>query len=94
VFARQLEGLAREGDIFIAMSTSGSSKNIVQALQTAQKIGMRTMLLTGEKARNLPPLAEHIIIVPSLVTAHIQEAHLFLLHAMAGMVEKELNYAV
>lgn len=91
VFARQVEGLGRAGDVFIALSTSGKSPNILKAIAAAKARNIYTVLLTGEKARSLPVIAELTVIVPSTVTAHIQEAHLFLLHALTGMIEKQMG---
>jgi D-sedoheptulose 7-phosphate isomerase len=93
IFARQVEALGKPGDMLIAMSTSGKSPNILAALESARERQIETVLLTGEKARNAKPLADITIIVPSEITAHIQEAHLFILHSLAAMVESTMGLA-
>ena len=93
IFARQVEALGKPGDMLIAMSTSGKSPNILAALESARERQITTVLLAGEKARNAKPLADVTIIVPSEITAHIQEAHLFILHSLAAMVESAMGFA-
>lgn len=90
VFSRQVEAYGQEGALLIAMSTSGTSPNVVRALDVAKEKGMTTVLLTGERGRNAPVAADHRIVVASTVTAHIQEVHILLLHALASLVEAEL----
>lgn len=90
VFARQVAALGQAGDILVALSTSGASTNVLHALETAKTLGLSTALFTGEKARALPPKSDFTLIVPSLITAHIQEAHLVALHALASMIEAKL----
>lgn len=90
VFARQIEALGRPGDVLLAMSTSGSSANIVQALLTARARQLVTILLTGETGGTTVAQAELVIRVPSQDTQHIQEAHLALGHALVGIIEREL----
>jgi D-sedoheptulose 7-phosphate isomerase len=87
IFARQIEALCQSGDMAIGLSTSGSSKNVLNALQTALEIGAYTALFTGEKGQNCPLKTNSRIIVPTSITAHIQETHLFLLHSLAAQVE-------
>jgi len=93
VFARQVEALGQPGDVLVAMSTSGKSPNILKALEVARERNLYSVLLTGEKARNLPKTADVTLIVPSDITAHVQEAHLFVLHSLAHLVEKALGVA-
>jgi D-sedoheptulose 7-phosphate isomerase len=91
VFARQVEALARPGDVLVAISTSGSSPNILRALEEARKMGVSTIGLTGEKGR---PMLEHsdlLIIVPSAVVARIQECHITIGHIIVDIVEEELS---
>ncbi|MFN7451666.1 MAG: SIS domain-containing protein [Alphaproteobacteria bacterium] len=89
VYARQIEALGHGNDILIALSTSGKSPNILKALAAAQKQGLKTVLFTGEKGKN-SNAAEQVFIVPSTITAHIQEAHMVMLHALASLVESRI----
>lgn len=90
IFARQVEGLANAGDILIGMSTSGTSANVVKAIETAKKKQVITVMVTGEKGAANQSGADHLLVVPSKVTAHVQEATMVALHAMAGMIEKQV----
>ena len=88
VFARQVETLARPGDIFVAITTSGNSNNIISALESANKIGIESIGLLGKdggKAKNLCTIP---IIVPHNSTARIQEIHILLIHSICDAVEK------
>jgi D-sedoheptulose 7-phosphate isomerase len=80
LFERQIEGLAAEGDVALGITTSGSSENVVRGLAMAHSRGAVTIALTGQKGL-VGGTADHILAVPSNVTAHIQEVHLMLLHA-------------
>jgi D-sedoheptulose 7-phosphate isomerase len=91
IFSRQIEALGNEGDIVIGMSTSGSSPNILKALCTGREKKLYTVLLTGEKGRSQQDKADLVLVVPSTVTAHIQEVHMVLLHLLAGMVDLQLQ---
>jgi D-sedoheptulose 7-phosphate isomerase len=90
VFSRQVQALGREGDVLIAMSTSGRSKNIVMAMQAARSAGISTIGLTGIHPRDMGELADVSLKVPSSHTPQIQEGHLVLGHLLCGMVEKQL----
>ncbi len=90
VFARQVEALGRPGDVLLALSTSGSSANIVQALATARARNLVTILFAGEMGGTALAHADLVIRVPSQDTQQIQEAHLALGHALVGIVEREL----
>lgn len=91
VFARQVEALGQAGDVLICMSTSGRSPNVVKALDAARKQGITTALFTSEKAKNGAPVeADFVLVVPSLITAHVQEAHMVALHALATLMEAHL----
>lgn len=90
VFARQVEALGQTGDVLIAMSTSGSSANIVKAIAAAKEKGLFTVLFTGEKGRENKAEAAICLVVPSRITAHVQEAHMVGLHGMTALVEKRL----
>ena len=76
VFSRQVEGLMRPGDILLGISTSGNSKNVIKAVEKAHEIGGKAFLLTGKSGGKLKDVCDLKIIVPSNVTAHIQEAHI------------------
>lgn len=89
IFSRQIEALAQSGDILVSMSTSGKSPNVLKAIASAKAKGVFTVLLTGEKGREARD-ADMTIIVPSTITAHIQEAHMTLLHSLASLVESRL----
>ena len=91
IFARQVEALGNTGDVLITLSTSGRSPNVVRALDAAAKKGIKTVLFTGEKVKKGEvPKADFIFIVPSLITAHVQEAHMVAMHALASLIEAEL----
>ncbi len=89
VFARQVQALGRPGDVLIAITTSGTSPNVLVAIAEATDVGMATVALTGRDGlRDVE--ATVTIAVPSDVTAHIQEAHLALEHALCALVERAL----
>ncbi|MDZ4865648.1 MAG: SIS domain-containing protein [Gemmatimonadota bacterium] len=90
IFARQVEALGRPGDVLLALSTSGSSPNIVQALATARARDLVTILLTGDTDGAALAHAQLSIRVPSADTQHVQEAHLALGHALVAIVEGAL----
>ncbi len=90
IFSRQVEALGKAGDVLITMSTSGRSPNILRALLAAKAAGITTVLFTGEKAKGATPPADFILMVPSVITAHVQEGHLVFLHALASLVEAKL----
>lgn len=91
VFVRQLEAKARPGDMVIGISTSGTSKNVLEALRYARQKGIVTVLLMGNFQRpQLEEGADYIIQVPSAITPRIQEAHIFIGHVIAEYVEHTL----
>lgn len=90
VFSRQLEAFGKAGDVLIGISTSGNSPNVLHALQTAQRLGMVTVGLTGETGGKMKEAAEHCICVPSRDTARIQESHILIGHVLCEIVECEL----
>lgn len=92
VFARQVETLGQAGDVLIGLSTSGTSKNVIEALRTAKQKGIVAAALTGESGGTLAELADHLIAVPSKETPLIQEVHIALGHAVTAEVEKLLGY--
>jgi D-sedoheptulose 7-phosphate isomerase len=88
VFARQIEALGQTGDVFLAISTSGNSKNLLAALTEAKKRGLHTIAFTGNNGGQMRALADHNIIIPSAVTMNIQESHLALEHIFCMLVER------
>ena len=90
VFSRQLEALANEKDILIAISTSGRSPNIVKAAEVAHSKGTTVIGLTGKNGGKLKDMADLAIMVPSDDTARIQEAHITIGHIICHLVEEEL----
>ncbi len=87
VFARQIEGLARPGDVVVALSTSGNSKNVIEAVKKAKEKGMICISLTGCGGGKLAGLCDINLIVPSNKTARIQESHICLGHVLCELVE-------
>jgi D-sedoheptulose 7-phosphate isomerase len=90
VFARQLKSLAEEGDIVIAISTSGNSPNILKAMDVAKKRKLTTIAFTGAKGDRFASKARYAFIVPSEDTPRIQETHITLGHVLCQMVEEIL----
>jgi D-inositol-3-phosphate glycosyltransferase len=90
VFARQVQALARPGDLLIGLSTSGRSRNLVAAFEQARAAGVTTLALLGGDGGELKGLADHLIIVPSRITQHIQEAHDVMIHILCELVEGRL----
>ena len=91
VFARQLEGLGKKGDIAIGITTSGNSPNVLEGIKKAKALGMKTIALTGNGGGKIAPLADIAIIVPSKTTARIQESHICIAHCICELVEE--NFA-
>jgi D-sedoheptulose 7-phosphate isomerase len=90
VFARQVSAIGARGDVLIAISTSGRSRNIMRALEEGRRKGLITVGLTGEPGGDMPPLCDHCIRVPARETPKIQEAHIVLGHIICGLIEQEL----
>lgn len=92
VFERQVRGLMKEKDVFLAITTSGNSKNILLALEAARQKKVRTILLTGKNGGKAKEqnLADLYIVAPGAHTANIQEAHIAIYHAICFAVEKSL----
>ena len=87
VIERQVEALGSPGDIFLGISTSGHSKNIVKAVTLAKSMGLTTVGFTGNDGGELAKLCDLSVIIPSNVTMNIQEAHLALEHIFCMLVE-------
>ena len=90
IFARQISGLGRKGDIAIAISTSGNSLNILKAVEVARNLGLTTVAWTGKGGGKLASLVDYSFVVPSNVTARIQECHITLGHVLCELVEEKL----
>jgi D-sedoheptulose 7-phosphate isomerase len=88
VFARELEGVARSGDVFIPITTSGNSRNILVAVELARRLGLTTVAFTGQGGGKLAPLCDSLC-VPSYETARIQECHIMIGHIVCGLVEQQ-----
>ena len=88
LFSRQLEALAQPGDVFLAISTSGNSKNILKAITQAKIIGIPTIGLSGAGGGLMSPLCDYNIVIPSDITQNIQESHLALEHIFCMLVER------
>jgi phosphoheptose isomerase len=93
VFARQVAGVGQPGDVLVAITTSGNSKNILRALEEAEARGLTTVALLGRGGGPAKGMAKIELLVPSDTTARIQEAHKFLLHVICGMVDARLPRA-
>lgn len=90
VFARNVEGLGKQGDVLIAISTSGNSKNVINAVNTAHKKRMLVIGFLGGDGGNLRSLVDIPIIIPSFNTQRIQEGHITAAHIICELVEREL----
>jgi D-sedoheptulose 7-phosphate isomerase len=90
VFSRQLEGLGQEGDLFIGISTSGNSQNVINAFVSAKERGITTVALAGRDGGKMAVMADYAIIVPSNATPRIQESHLLIEHMLCDIIEKEI----
>ena len=90
VFSRQLEGMGQEGDLFFGISTSGNSKNVLNAFEMAKKKGITTVALVGRDGGAMAKSADFAIVVPSSSTPRIQESHILIGHIICDIIEKEL----
>lgn len=91
VFSRQLEALGQKGDVIIGISTSGNSKNVLEAMKKAKELGIKTIGVTGGAGGQLASLCDLTIIASSSKTARIQESHLCVFHSICQLVEDELT---
>jgi D-sedoheptulose 7-phosphate isomerase len=87
VFRRQVQALARRGDVLLGLSTSGNSPNVVAALAEARGLGVVTVGFTGNRNGRMDSLCDHLIRVPSALTPRIQEGHIVVGHTLCGVVE-------
>jgi D-sedoheptulose 7-phosphate isomerase len=90
LFSRQVEGLGARGDVLVVFSTSGNSRNLQLALSAARALEMKTIAVLGKEGGGAKGMADHELIVPSAVTARIQEVHTFILHSW--LAQLEANY--
>ena len=90
VFARQVEAYGETGAVILGLSTSGNSKNVIAAFETARGLGMATIGLTGEGGGRMAPLTDHLLAVPSRATPLIQQVHLCLYHHLCAEIEAAL----
>ena len=90
IFARQVETHLTPKDVLIVFSTSGNSENILRAMSAANKVGATTIGLLGKNGGKAKTLAKHSLVVESEVTAHIQEAHLVVVHMLCEVLENLL----
>jgi D-sedoheptulose 7-phosphate isomerase len=90
VFSRQIEALARSGDVVIGISTSGQSRNVIAAMSIAKKMGLHTVGLTGSAQQGLVDAVDHCICVPSTETPRIQECHILIGHIISELVEQTI----
>ena len=93
VFERQLRALGQRGDMLVAISTSGQSPNVLRAVQAAREIGVSVVGLLGRDGGAIAPLCDETLVVASRTTARIQEAHIFIGHALCVAIEQHLGLA-
>ncbi|WP_369792211.1 MULTISPECIES: D-sedoheptulose 7-phosphate isomerase [unclassified Lebetimonas] len=89
IFSRQVEALANEDDILIAISTSGNSKNVINAIDYARKTGCKVITLTGKDGGKMKDLGDVNIVIPSYDTPRIQEMHIMVGHMICAMIDEE-----
>ena len=90
IFSRQLDALGESGDLIVGISTSGNSKNVIEALMLAKKKNIKSIVLTGKSGGRIAKMGDCVIKVPSDDTQRIQEAHLLIEHILCESVEKAL----
>ncbi len=90
VFSRQVDGLGRKGDILVGLSTSGNSKNVIRAFESAKKKGIKTVALLGRDGGAMKAMADLAIIIPAQTSDRIQEMHIKIIHTVIESVERRL----
>jgi len=90
IFVRQLKALAQDGDVVIAISTSGTSPNVIKAVDAARKKKLKTIAFTGGKGDKLAAKSDYVFAIPSNNTPRVQETHITLAHVLCQMVEEIL----
>ncbi len=88
--ARQIKGLGKKGDVFLAVSTSGNSDNLNNAIEAAKRMGIKTVGLTGKTGGMMKDICDYTLIVPSDSTPRIQEIHTFTVHLLCEMIEADI----
>jgi D-sedoheptulose 7-phosphate isomerase len=91
VFARQIEALARPGDVLIAISTSGDSPNVIASVMKARQTGCKVIGMTGTRGKKLAALCDRCILVPSVRTSRVQEAHITIAHIWCEIVDEKIK---
>lgn len=91
VFARQAQGHIQSGDVFIGISTSGNSENVLRATDVAKAKGAKTAALLGKDGGKIGKITDYPIIVPCNTTARVQESHIMLIHIMCEIIEEKLG---
>ena len=90
IFAKQIEALGQKNDVVLAISTSGKAKNVIAGVKQAKKMGLKTIALTGGDGGEIAKLADITLLVPSNITARIQEAHITIGHIICELIEQTL----
>jgi D-sedoheptulose 7-phosphate isomerase len=90
IYSRIIHGIGQPGDVLVGISTSGNSKNIVEAFKIAQELGVITIALTGQGGGRMAEYSDHVIAVPSSDTPRIQESHILIGHIICQLVEEAL----
>jgi D-sedoheptulose 7-phosphate isomerase len=88
IFARQVTALAKPGDVFVGISTSGNSENVLRAFEAAKKKSAITIGLLGRTGGKAAAIVDHALIVPSDLTSHIQEMHIMIIHLLCEMADR------
>jgi D-sedoheptulose 7-phosphate isomerase len=87
IYSRMVQGMGREGDVLVGISTSGNSTNVIKALEVANKLGMITVGMTGETGGKIKDVSKYLLNIPSKDTPRIQECHILLGHILCEIVE-------
>lgn len=90
IFSRQVEGLARKGDMLVGLSTSGNSANVIKAFESAKSMGVRTVALLGRDGGKLAGMADLAIVVKATTSDRIQEMHIKIIHTVIETVERQI----
>lgn len=89
-YSRMLEAIGKKGDVLIALSTSGNSENVINAVKMANSLGMLSVGMSGAMGGKIKDLCQHNIIIPSSNTARVQEAHILVGHIFCQIIEEQL----
>lgn len=90
IFSRQVEGLGRAGDVLIGISTSGNSKNVINAIESAKKKSMKTIALLGRDGGQIKGMVDLALVVPAQTSDRIQEMHIKIIHTVIETIEREI----